>query len=102
MRSKILGTAQRPRLSVYRSLQHIYGQLIDDQAGRTMAAASDLDLKKKKTVSKSDLALQVGGLLGEKALKKGIKEVVFDRGSYKYHGRVKALAEGARQAGLKI
>lgn len=94
---------KRLRLSVFRSSKYIYGQIIDDKKGETLLAASDLsnsgDLG---NLSKTDKARLVGKLLAEKALKKGIKEVVFDRRRFKYHGRVKALAEGAREGGLKF
>ena len=95
----------RPRLSVYRSSKHIYAQIIDDVAGKTVAAASSLekDLKAKmKTGANVDAALTVGKLLAERATKAGIKEVVFDRGGYIYHGRVKALADAAREGGLSF
>jgi large subunit ribosomal protein L18 len=103
IRKNILGTAERPRLAVYRSLNHMYAQLIDDVSGNTLVAASTLEtpLKgKKENGSNTEAAHKVGKLLAEKALKKGVKEVVFDRGGLIYHGRVKALAEGAREAGL--
>jgi len=96
VRAKIFGTKEVPRLCVFRSAKHIYCQLIDDEKGRTLFAASDLELKKSKT------AYEVGKLIAKKALEKKIKKVVFDRGGYKYHGRVKALAEGAREGGLKF
>ena len=95
----------RPRLSIYRSGRHIYAQVIDDKAGRTLAAASTLekDLKGSlKTGADSAAAAAVGKLIAERAVKAGVKEVVFDRGGYIYHGRVKALAEGAREGGLKF
>jgi large subunit ribosomal protein L18 len=101
VREKVRGTAARPRLAVYRSLAQIYGQLIDDDAGRTLAAASSLDTKDSKS-KKSERAKAVGATLGERAKKAGINEVVFDRGGYRYHGRVKALAEGVRAAGVKV
>jgi len=106
VRRRISGTAQRPRLAVYRSLKHIYAQVIDDEAeptGRTLAAASSvepgLDLEGK---SKTEVAKVVGKLIGERATAAGIENVVFDRGGFPYHGRVKALAEAAREAGLKF
>jgi len=111
LRAKIFGTKKRPRLCVFRSARHIYAQLIDDEQGRTILSASDTDLKKRgKTKKDSGSSLtgkvkqsfEVGRLLAEKALAKKIKEVVFDRAGYKYHGRVKALAEGAREGGLKF
>lgn len=100
-RAKILGTAQKPRLSVFRSGRHIYAQLIDDQKAKTLASASDLELKKGKG-KKIDLAISVGKLIAKKAQDLKITEITFDRGSYQYHGRIKAVAEGARGAGLKF
>jgi|SRR3989344_1683758 len=100
VRAKIFGTAKRPRLSVFRSLKHFYAQLIDDQKGVTLVFAKDNELKEKGT--KTEIAFKVGELLAAKAVKLGVKEVVFDKSSYKYHGRVKAIAEGARKAGLKF
>jgi len=103
VRAKVFGTKERPRLCVFRSAKHIYAQLIDDQKGLTIAVASDLELKKsKKTKTKKEKASAVGELIAEKALKKKIERVIFDRGGYAYHGRVKALAEGAREGGLKF
>lgn len=101
VRMKISGTAQRPRLSVYRSLEHIYAQLIDDASGKTLVSAKDSELK-EKLKTKTDKAQAVGKLIAEKALAKNIKEAVFDKGVCKFHGRVKAVAEGARGQGLKI
>ncbi len=101
VREKVRGTAARPRLAVYRSLAQIYAQVIDDEAGKTLAAASSLDTKDSKT-KKSERAKAVGTAIGERAKKAGITEVVFDRGGYRYHGRVKALAEGVRAAGVKV
>ncbi len=100
VRSKIAGTQNRPRLNVFRSSVHIYGQIINDESGKTLAAASSLELKGKQT--KTNQAESVGKLIAEKALAKKIKQVVFDRGGYRYHGRVKALAEAARAAGLEF
>ncbi len=106
IRKKINGTADRPRISVFRSLNQIYVQMIDDATGKTLVAASSLskdiqdDLKKAK--SKTDKSKIVGALLAKKAADAGIKTGVFDRSGYKYHGRIKAVAEGAREAGLKI
>ena len=103
VRKKIRGTPERPRLAVYRSLSHIYAQVIDDDAGRTLVAASDLEgtvRGEKNGKSKTDVAKHVGELVGRRALEQGIKQVVFDRAGYRYHGRVKALAGGAREAGL--
>lgn len=99
VRAKVRGTAERPRLAVRRSLAHIYAQLIDDVAGKTLAAASDADVK-NTDVQKTDVAREVGKVLAERALAKKISHIVFDRRDKKYHGRVKALAEGAREAGL--
>ena len=105
VRAKVEGTAARPRLCVFRSLNHIYAQVIDDRQGHTLAAASTIDpeltgeLSGKAKAGKAEL---VGSLVAKRTLAKGIKEVVFDRGGYKYHGRVKALAEATRQAGLKF
>ena len=104
VREKIRGTAARPRLAVYRSLAQIYAQLIDDDAGKTLAAASSLEaaLKGDSKTKKSERAKAVGTSLGAKAKTAGIKEAVFDRGGYRYHGRVKALADGVRAAGVKV
>jgi large subunit ribosomal protein L18 len=101
VREKVRGSAARPRLAVFRSLTHIYAQLVDDDAGRTLAAASSLDAKDAKG-TRTDLAKNVGTLLGDRAKQKGVTEVVFDRGGYRYHGRVKALADGVRAAGVKV
>ncbi len=100
VRAKITGTADKPRLCVFRSNQHIYAQIIDDVLGKTILSIGDTDLKLKG--KKADASKKVGKAVAEKALEKNIKEVVFDRGGYKYHGRVKALAEGAREGGLKF
>lgn len=103
VRETISGTSQRPRLAVYRSLEHIYAQLIDDTAGHTLVAASSLDpALRSHDGTKTQLAQAVGKLVGERATQAGIEAVVFDRGGFPYHGRVKALAEGAREAGLKF
>jgi large subunit ribosomal protein L18 len=101
VRKKVRGSSERPRLAVYRSLTHIYAQLIDDVAGKTLVAASSLDNKDSKD-KRTERAKAVGAALGERAKKAGINEVVFDRGGYRYHGRVKALAEGVRAAGVKV
>ena len=102
-RARIFGTAQKPRLAVFRSNRNLYAQLIDDEKGRTLASASNKDLPKSGAKEKkSGQASLVGELIAKKALEKGIKEAVFDRRSYKYHGRVAAVAEGARKGGLKI
>jgi large subunit ribosomal protein L18 len=101
VREKIRGSAARPRLAVFRSLTHIYAQLVDDDAGRTLAAASSKEQKDAKG-KRTELAKNVGTLLGDRAKQKGVTEVVFDRGGYRYHGRVKALADGVRSAGVKV
>jgi large subunit ribosomal protein L18 len=105
IRAKIKGTIEVPRLGVFRSNKHIYAQLVDDEAGKIILLASDLELK-KKSGKKSELAHRVGELLAKKALDlpaaKKIEKVIFDRGGYQYHGRIKALAEGARKGGLKF
>jgi len=101
VREKVRGSAARPRLAVFRSLTHIYAQLVDDDAGTTLAAASSLDTKDAKG-KRTERAKSVGTLLGDRAKQKGVTEVVFDRGGYRYHGRVKALAEGVRAAGVKV
>lgn len=99
VRAKISGTKERPRLSVFRSNRGMYLQLIDDSKGQTLLSAHSLEIK-EKLANKTELASALGKLLAEKALAKNYKEIVFDRRSYKYHGRVKALAEAAREAGL--
>lgn len=98
VRAKISGTAEFPRMSIYRSNANIYAQIIDDVKGVTIAAASSLEIE--GIGSNVEAAKEVGKLIASKALEKGIKEVVFDRGGYLYHGRVQALAEGAREGGL--
>jgi len=105
VRAKVKGTTARPRLCVFRSLDNIYAQIIDDSQGHTLTAASTLENEVKSELAgkaKKDTSELVGSLVAKRALEKGIKEVVFDRGGYKYHGRVKALADAARQAGLKF
>ncbi len=105
VRVRVSGTPQRPRLSVFRSLNHIYAQVIDDVAGRTLVAASTLDeeiRRKESPGNKSAKAKMVGELLARRAREKGIKEIVFDRGGHLFHGRVKALAEAARAGGLEF
>ncbi len=99
VRSQVRGTPERPRLSVFRSNRAIWAQVIDDRNGRTLASASTIHVG-EKGLSKTDLATKVGQLLAERAKAAGIERVVFDRGPYLYHGRVKALADGARQGGL--
>jgi large subunit ribosomal protein L18 len=101
IREKMSGTSERPRLNVYRSLNHIYVQVIDDSKGETLLSASTLAAK-LKTGGNVAAAKEVGKLIAEKAQAKGIKKVVFDRGGYLYHGRVKALADAAREAGLEF
>jgi large subunit ribosomal protein L18 len=100
VRKNIAGTTEKPRLSVFRSSQHIYAQIIDDSQGKTLLSMSDAKLAKK--AAKSDLAFEVGKKLAEEAVKKGIKQVVFDRGGFLYHGRVEKLAVGAREGGLNF
>ncbi len=103
VRRKIHGTTARPRLSVYRSLNHVYVQVIDDEEGKTLAAASSLESAvkgQKNGKLKTDVAKMVGTLISERAKEKGITTIVFDRGGYLYHGRVKALAEAVREGGL--
>lgn len=103
IRRRIRGTAERPRLCVFRSLRHIYAQLIDDASGRTLAAASSAEKEApRKSGGNAAGAAAVGRLLAGRAIDKGIKRVVFDRGGYTYHGRVKALADAAREAGLEF
>ena len=102
-RNHLIGTEERPRLNVYRSLNHIYAQVINDKVGNTLAAASTLDASIKGQLadkSKKEAAMLVGELIGKRALEKGVTKVVFDRGGYLYTGRVAAVAEGARKAGL--
>lgn len=101
VRKKVVGTQARPRLNVYRSLTNIYAQVIDDSTGKTLVAASTLELKGKVSFGgNKEAAKEVGKMVAEKAIKSGIKQVVFDRGGYIYHGRIKELAEAAREAGL--
>jgi len=107
VRKKVFGTAERPRMCVFRSLKHIYVQVIDDEAGHTLVAASSLSPEFRERTGKNyggdvEAAKIVGEIIAQKCLEKGIKKVVFDRGGYKYHGRVAALAEAARQAGLEF
>jgi large subunit ribosomal protein L18 len=101
IREKLSGTTERPRLNVYRSLNHIYAQVIDDQKGETLASASTLQLK-LKTGGNVAAAKEIGKAVAEKAVAQGVKQVVFDRGGYLYHGRIKALADAAREAGLEF
>lgn len=103
IRKKVSGTATRPRLAVYRSNKHIHAQIIDDAAGRTMAAASTLEPSLRAgATSNRDAAIAVGKLLAERAKAAGVNAVIFDRGGFLYHGRVAALAEAAREAGLEF
>jgi len=102
VRGKISGTNERPRLNVFRSAKHIYAQVIDDTKGVTLCCASTLDKGFSENGGNADAAKKVGEAVAKKAIKLGISEVVFDRGGYIYHGRVKALAEGARGGGLKF
>jgi large subunit ribosomal protein L18 len=102
IRRRLAGTAERPRLAVYRSLSHIYAQVIDDRSGRTLVAASSID--KSASVNGGNVAgaKEIGKLVAERAKEKGVTKVVFDRGGYLYHGRIKALADAAREAGLEF
>ncbi len=105
VRKRVVGTGRRPRFNVFRSLKHIYAQVIDDTKGHTLAAASTLDPELRdelKGLSKTEQAKLVGRLVAKRALEHGVKEVAFDRGGYKYHGRVKSLAEAAREGGLEF
>ncbi len=105
VRAKVHGTPDKPRLNVFRSLRHIFAQIIDDTLGQTLAAASTLDPDVRATAAATDKkteAKAVGKLLAQRAAQKGLKQVVFDRGGYQYHGRVQALAEGAREGGLEF
>ena len=99
IREKLAGTSGRPRLNVYRSLNHIYAQVIDDQSGQTLVSASSIKLKSGGNVA---AAKEIGKAVAQKAVEKGIKKVVFDRGGFLYHGRIKALADAAREAGLEF
>ena len=101
IRQKLSGTAERPRLNVYRSLNHVYAQVIDDQKGETLVAASTLSMK-LKTGGNVAAAREIGKAVAEAATAKGIKKVVFDRGGFLYHGRIKALADAAREGGLEF
>lgn len=105
VRNKIQGTPERPRLNIYRSAKHIYAQVIDDATGTTLASASTADKELKDKVAeltKSEAAKLVGQAVGQRAKEKGINTVVFDRGGYLYHGRIKVLADGARESGLEF
>jgi large subunit ribosomal protein L18 len=102
IRKKLSGTAERPRLCVFRSNRYIYAQLIDDTKQKVLFSYSSASLKDNKNKKKTEIALEVGKTIGKIAVDKGIEQVAFDRAGYKYHGRVKALADGARAAGLKF
>jgi len=105
IRKRVMGTPHRPRLCVFRSLNHIYAQIVDDSRGHTIVAASTLDPNIKEMIEgkrKVEKATLVGNLIARRAVEAGIRQVVFDRGGYKYHGRVKALAEAAREGGLEF
>lgn len=102
VRAKIAGTAERPRLNVFRSTKHIYAQIIDDVNGVTLVAASSMDKDFEGNGGNKDAARKVGQTIGKMAMDKKIEEVVFDRGGYLYHGRIKELADGARESGLKF
>ena len=99
VRNRVTGTAERPRLVVFRSLKHIYAQLVDDTSHRTLATVSDLSIEQGK---KGERAAEVGKLIAERAKSAGITRVVFDRAGYRYHGRIKAVADGARKGGLEF
>jgi large subunit ribosomal protein L18 len=105
VRKKVFGTPERPRLSVYGSLNHIYAQIIDDMKGHTLVAASTLDKELRAEIKHGgnvESARKVGQLIAKRAVEKGIKKVVFDRGGFRYHGRIKALADAAREGGLEF
>ncbi len=105
VRGRVVGTSQRPRLNVYRSLNHIYAQIIDDSQGHTLLTVSTLDPSLRQSLAsktKTEQASVVGKTLAERAVQSGITQVVFDRGGYKYHGRVRALAEASREGGLQF
>jgi large subunit ribosomal protein L18 len=105
IRKKIRGTSERPRLSIFRSARHVYAQIVDDSLGTTLVTASSVEKafkEQQKFENKKAAAAQVGKMIGQRALDKGIKKVVFDRNGFLYHGRVQALSEGAREAGLEL
>lgn len=102
IRKKLTGTAERPRLCVFRSAKHIYAQIIDDTVGKTLASASSVEKDFAKSGDKKASANSIGKLVGQRALENGIKQIVFDRNGYIYHGRIKALSDGAREAGLEF
>ena len=102
IRRIVSGTPERPRLSVFKSAQHIYAQLVDDTVGKSLVSASSLKLAGKSKMTKKDVSKEIGKTIAKKAIEKGISKVTFDRSGYHYHGRIKALAEGAREAGLEF
>lgn len=104
IRKKVTGTAHRPRLAVFRSNKHLYAQIIDDVSGRTLASASTVDpgLRSDSPANSVELAARVGNLVAERAAEQGVGSVVFDRGGFRFHGKVKALADGAREKGLQF
>ena len=101
-RAKTKGSESRPRLSVFRSNKYVYAQIVDDEKGKTIIGASEKELAIKDKVNKTERSKLLGNLIAKKAISKKINSVIFDRGSYRYHGRVKAVAEGAREGGLKF
>lgn len=102
VRAKIIGTKEIPRVAVFRSAKYIYAQVVDDKLGRSSFSLNNIKTKAKKDENKTKSSLQTGQLLGEELKKKGIDKIIFDRGGFKYHGRVKALADGLREAGIKF
>ena len=105
IRQKVVGTSERPRLAVFRSLKHLYAQLIDDSNGTTLTSASSLDTEVRTQINskpKTDISKMVGTITARRAVEKGVTAVVFDRGGYKYHGRIKAMADAAREGGLSF
>ncbi len=101
-RKKVNGTTERPRLSVFRSLNHIYAQIINDENGNTLIQANSLEIKNNKAATKTEVAAEVGVLLGQRAKEKKVKQLVFDKNGYKYHGRIKALADSVRKEGVQF
>lgn len=102
IRKKVTGTAERPRLAVFRSNKHVYAQIIDDVSGRTLASASSVDPTLKSESNSVESAGKVGSLIAQRAVDLGVSSVVFDRGGFKFHGKIKALADGAREKGLQF
>jgi large subunit ribosomal protein L18 len=105
IRKRLRGTSEKPRLAIFRSLKHIYAQIIDDESGKTLVASSSMEKSFREIKEKGpmkEVAKKIGTMLAEKAIQKGIKQIIFDRAGYKYHGRVAALAESAREAGLEF